>query len=487
MNKSILNLLVAGVLVSAPLYPNWIKNPIDLSVWLNDNFTYQADEEGKDYWKKPKETVRDKGGDCIGENQMIWTKNGKKMAKDITYNDMILSYNFLGKKYEYKKIIKIWNKGIKQLYRVHFKNGTFIEVTKNHKMLIYENSQYIVKKLYELDWDKKNKIKVPTFKKLPYEIFDVEWLNEDLCFLIGHYLAEGFNDVKHIRTCGYECIDDVIPKLKRNNIPYSVYFNKKNLPIITYLKSEFKDYLKKLKRNSFDITLPDEFLNLPQNKLEKFIEGFLLGDGHYNNFNFKDKRYKRNKLYTLSTSSVQLAKDIQEIGLKLGKPYHIWKQENHKGFGKKPIWRISYNTNSWFIKNYGYSYLSNVSIKKIEKIYKNETYDFMIEDNHNFVMENGTIVHNCEDAMLLVHKILSDLKYEVKKVLMFDDEKSVGHAICVLKQNKKYTYYSNFYYYSKNKYSSVLELIKNEYPKMDEYQYVNYFNKREKMYRIINN
>jgi hypothetical protein len=64
MNKLFLNIFIYGVLISAPLYPNWIKTPEDLSSWLQTNFTYQAEEDGKDYWKKPFETIRDKGGDC---------------------------------------------------------------------------------------------------------------------------------------------------------------------------------------------------------------------------------------------------------------------------------------------------------------------------------------------------------------------------------------------------------------------------------------
>jgi hypothetical protein len=56
-------LLIAGVLVSAPLYPkSEVYSLQTLEIWLKANIHYQA-EKG-DYWKTPEETVRDKGGDC---------------------------------------------------------------------------------------------------------------------------------------------------------------------------------------------------------------------------------------------------------------------------------------------------------------------------------------------------------------------------------------------------------------------------------------
>ena len=57
------NVIVAGVLISSiSLAPSWIKNVDDYALWISE-FTYQA-EVLEDNWKTPKETIRDKGGDC---------------------------------------------------------------------------------------------------------------------------------------------------------------------------------------------------------------------------------------------------------------------------------------------------------------------------------------------------------------------------------------------------------------------------------------
>lgn len=89
MNKFIVNLAVAGILISAPLYPNWIKTPRDLSTWLVNNFTYQAEEEGEDYWKKPEETVSDKTADCEDFSFLV-----DKILTDLNYKTKVIAIYF---------------------------------------------------------------------------------------------------------------------------------------------------------------------------------------------------------------------------------------------------------------------------------------------------------------------------------------------------------------------------------------------------------
>jgi hypothetical protein len=65
MNKFLLNVAIVGVLISGPLVPVHITTPQALSEWFyTEGFSYQAELPFHDYWKKPEETIRDKGGDC---------------------------------------------------------------------------------------------------------------------------------------------------------------------------------------------------------------------------------------------------------------------------------------------------------------------------------------------------------------------------------------------------------------------------------------
>lgn len=56
-----MKLITFAVLVSQLMVPTF-TTPMELGDWLRDNFTYQNDL--KEYWKTPEETIRDKGGDC---------------------------------------------------------------------------------------------------------------------------------------------------------------------------------------------------------------------------------------------------------------------------------------------------------------------------------------------------------------------------------------------------------------------------------------
>ena len=43
--------------------------------------------------------------------------------------------------------------------------------------------------------------------------------------------------------------------------------------------------------------------------------------------------------------------------------------------------------------------ISSVGIKAIRKVGRADVYNMEVEDNHNFAIEGGLIVHNCMDSM----------------------------------------------------------------------------------------
>lgn len=381
--------------------------------WVIKNIKYISDSSQEtyktnEYWSYCYQTLKHKAGDCIAEYEEIYTKEGIKQAKDIKEGDLVLSYDLKNKSFCYKSIVKKWNKGSLNIKRVHFRNGQHIDVTDNHHMAIREGqkeSNYIKKDLKEVDLTRWWTRKVPIAKKIPYEVKDIEWLNEDLCYILGHFLAEGYTDKSHVCSSGYDLIDKIIPLLEKNEIPFSESKNNSGVPIINFLKSDFKEFLKLQKKNSFDIHLQEKLFHLPENKINKILEGFWLGDGH--NGNYPDKRgYNSNKQDVYSTSSEQWANDIQRMGLQIGKTYHIWKQEHHKGVGNKPIFRITFNPESHFLKDFGYKDISEVSISYIENLGEFQTYDWEVEETHTFVFKNGIITFQCEDGAILLYNIL---------------------------------------------------------------------------------
>lgn len=382
--------------------------------WVIDNIEYKSDESnyGKtEYWAYPTLTFNKKSGDCIANYEELWTKEGLKKVGDLKIGDVVLSYDFNKKKYCYKPIIKIWEKGELPIFRVHFRNGTWIDVTEDHPFWIrqtQQNSEYKKCYLKDIDLSRWWKRKIPCVKKLPYEVKDIEWLTEDLCFVIGYFLAEGWVLKDRYEVCigGYDIPDHIVPILDINDIPYGMSLRSKDgLPRIRFKNSKLKTYLNRLKTNSFNINIPEEIFYLPENKLQKLIDGHFLGDGHKADYSDKRGSWQNNRKKIYSTSSNQLAFDIQRIHLQLGKPIHMWLQKHHGGLGNKPIWRLNYNTNSRFVRSFGYDNISEVSIKNYEYLHDTKVRDFTVKDTYTFVSKFGHLIHNCEDGSFLIHSI----------------------------------------------------------------------------------
>lgn len=405
-------------------------------MFVMNNLNYVGDQTNKgqaEFWQNPEDTVITMKGDCIAEYEEIYTENGVKNAKDIKEGDLVLSYNFDSKEFVYKPIVKKWDKGKLQIKRVHLRNGQHIDVTDNHHMLVRTNqngnSIYEKRDLKDVDLSRWWKRKVPIAKKIPYKK-SKPGFEKELYVVLGNFLADGWIEKSHVSLSGYVLHEHITPILEKYDIPFSEYKNNSGVPCINILKSEFKKYLQLQKTNSSNIHLSEEILTLPEEYLESLLYGMWLGDGTKNQYS--DKRgYENNKEWTYSTSSEQLASDIQRIGLHLGRTFHIWKQENHQGLGNKPIYRINYNSNSHFLKYHGYEDISEVSISYIEDIGEYQTYDWEVEDTHTFIFKNGIITRQCEDGAILIKSLalvagVSDWKVKIIAGMVVGG----GHAYC---------------------------------------------------------
>ena len=365
-----------------------------------DAGTYQADNP--DNWLPHIVSLLRKKFDCIANYEEIYTKDGIKQVANLKLGDEVLSYDFDSKLFCYKPIVNIWEKGILKTKRVHFRNGQYIDITEDHPLWIrvtQKESRYEKIALKDVDLGRWWKRKVQTAKNIPYQEVDIPELKEELCFVIGHFLAEGSINGSNVETSGYDIIEEIIPVLEREGIPFSERINNSGVPIINFLKSWFKELLFEFKgvaSMSFSGHIPQKYLNLPKNKLQKILDGYYLGDGTKN-----CGKNQYNKEYVLSTSSEQLAKDLQVIALRLGFSFHTWKQEDHKGVGRHPIWRLTYNSKSHFLTDYGYNDISEVSISYIEDLEETEFRDFEVAHTHTFVFRNGIISHQCEDGTII--------------------------------------------------------------------------------------
>ena len=174
-----------------------------------------------------------KGFDCVVGDTKIWTEKGLKQIKDISIGDNVLSYDFEKQKLEYKKVLNKWNKGKLKTKELSFFGGYKLVCTEDHKFYFRKNSfgnpiEYVKMSLkdrnFKIHHSKKDgKYKVPSIYKIPYKEIDNTNLSEDICRLIGYYIAEGWGaknkNGKFI--CGYE-IDKYLAIMEDNDIPFTI-------------------------------------------------------------------------------------------------------------------------------------------------------------------------------------------------------------------------------------------------------------------------
>ena len=410
----------------------------------------------------PRAVIARGGDDCIPFYEKIYMADGSaKTIKDICVGDKVLSYDFNKKELVSREVIAHKNTGSKDVYRVNYKNGTFTDFSKTHKILTktyqgdYKETRIEDLDLKEFTPAQYYKKKVPTIKRLPYVVKDIKGISKDICFLIGYFLAEGYvyqnrsgKGFRKVQLGGHDIPEHIQPILDKNNIPYSLYVRPSDsLPIVTFLKgSNWREYLGSLVFNSFNTTIPEELKWLPESKLQSILDGYFLGDGH-----------SRRNEKTYTTSSDNTKEFLCDISLKLGRPLLAYLQRSHGGVGKSPIWRLSDCETSYFRKDYGFIDLSESSIKSIQKQDEVvEMYDITVKDTHNFIMvSSNSIVHNCDGFARLGHSFFGERITIGKQVYNFQGLASLiftkmpYHIIAIYKcgNTGKYITISNHHFF----------------------------------------
>jgi intein/homing endonuclease len=350
-------------------------------------------------WEFPFE-LREKGFrqgfDCLTGDTNVWTKEGLKRIDSLEVGDKVLSYNFDNQSVEEKEIINFWDKGLLPVNKVRFFGGLTIKATDDHKFYFRSKEGYNKKRLVEHDVTKsKNNCqnKVPEVIEIPHKIKDIGWLTPELCKLVGYYIAEGWGTNQEGKKSKFICgkgVWEFTEIMDKNNINYTVQKpNQAGVPQVLIRLSDddrIREVLADCGRVAKEKNIPGYLKQLPKNKLEMIFEGMMGADGTV-----------RGNSLIYSTISEQLAIDLQDIGKRLGKPSNKFFIKECGGFNNSSIYRVDFNSKSYRLRDYGWSELSENTMLSVEKqSVKENVYDIEVKDNHNFLLENGVVVGNCD-------------------------------------------------------------------------------------------
>jgi len=399
------------------------------------------------------------------------------------------SYSFEKNLIEFKPILSYQKKGRKKVFKITLKNGRDIEATENHRFFTMNEKNGLPSEIFVKDIKKDSCLfgvsGCPSLN-IPYK-YSPELLWVDGLYIAERWYSgkEGCFGKLAIGNKDRSILSKVMNILLRNNIPFNFYDReelKNGTPTITIKKSWYKDHLAKIGRGGCQLKhfLP-EHLSLPPEQIEILLDGYRDGDGYKNIHHRVD-----NTEYIYTTTSPLLIKQLSFLHNVLRRPLHIeyYKSPNRD----KPIWRGYYNPNSDFtkvasmpyefilkrakevyskigtgsgglhdssvhspqilnfktmkkdgIKNlmdvYGidlselsWSLKDNIEwfkVKSVENIKEKETYDIEVEDNHNFLLWNDILAHNCEDWAIFACECLKK-KYDCVYLCMYN--KDSGHC-----------------------------------------------------------
>lgn len=362
-------------------------------------------------------------GDCITGDTEIILREKKSQTYHLKRIDDIefsycdyeaLSYNFNREEWEFKEITGWQCRGIKEVHKIKFRNGTSEYCTLGHKFFnakVTGNKlrEIIVKRLDEIDigtdspYVKSSYNRVLCARKIPSLEKAVNKSDQEL-WVDGMYVAEGYRDKYgrvDIAQDKVSVTEELIDSIKGMG---GVLSQRSQHQYVRFNKNDSVRF-NGMGRTSIDKQLLLEHLSLPCSQLRNVLNGYFDGDGSVNvqGINF----------YT--TISKKLAKDLAFAHLVLGDPLYTCDYGRPLSkYGKYPVTRLyEFHAESGYRKDV-MNGVALVGIKSAEFVGHKRVYDIGVKDTHNFVSSTGMIFHNCDDSVVLLLSLLRSIGFMVQ-------------------------------------------------------------------------
>lgn len=388
---------------------------------------------------------------CITGDTWVNTHNGGKMAKDIKIGDLVLTHKNRFK--SVTAIIPTKDKGDIWKLKVGTRM-TNLYITGNHPVLTnlgwvnvenldtkkhliavngelnYTSSDYIIDlkpfvdykyilkegnicKAVENTSEKSKKLNLKsdyiTYYSTPKEFINI---TEDIAWALGVWFAEGSLTISNkkepngIRITVNDKDENWVAEewlqimTKSFNLKGNIYKSEvtRKGKLNSWLTVNFNgkvvgNLFKSFGKGAKEKEVPDWVINLPKNKLQKFLDGILLGDGSKG----------KNGSNKITLANPKLLLQVYNMGLKLGHDMSLQMQEkagvlattshvytiNFRGYETS---LNKHSASSGVRFNDGLIYCPIKILEKTNKV--EDVYDFTVDEDHSFSCA-GVIVHNC--------------------------------------------------------------------------------------------
>ena len=351
--------------------------------------------------------------DCLEENtEVLMHDYSRKKIKDVKVGDLVWSYDFGGKKYVIKPVVGKYDKGMRKVNRIFFKNGTSVLATDNHKWFNFKRNylKYVhidsTSEIKRKNILRHNKRIIPFAYDLPNNN-DLS-LPDNVAFILGVYIAEGHKRPTK-KSFFISQLDKDNCKILKNVLDKTGFVWQKNGKGF-YLSDigEYYDLFKDCGTCCYDKKIPEEVFSYSKKTMNKIYDGLIFGDGSV----MLEKVYggkKSSKKEIYYTSSNQLIKDMRFLSMLINKPMH-YREGVRSGFGSKRIqYTGTFNENAYFTKIIEGHKCSKLFIRGIDTVGFKHVYDIDVADTHSFILaDSGVITHNCDAGVSVISLMKND-------------------------------------------------------------------------------
>ena len=222
--------------------------------------------------------------------------------------------------------------------------------------------------------------------------------NEDFWWVCGRYVADGWTSTSQtarvIIALGKGKEQDIERIQKVFHVTPSLERTVLKCVICNTELSEFM--MKRFGHGASEKFIAQDVLDMPVPLLKAFMEGYLAGDGHYN---------ERTGEWNCNSVSEQLIRGLQQAIMKVyhaAPKYNFTKRPETATIESRTVNQMDTHSLRWHIgarKQDKMFYEDGkiwAPVKEIQSLSPTNVYDISVEEDHSFVAE-GMAVHNCQD------------------------------------------------------------------------------------------
>lgn len=378
------------------------------------------------------------GSPCFRTGTLITTSEGYKKVEDIQKGDKVLTH-----RNRFREVKGTMITETEAIYNIRIQGSPVTYVTEEHPYYVREmyrvwdnNKRSYVRKFSEPIWKKVSELSKGDF--IGFNINNLSQnphkLTEEDAWLLGRYVADGYvrdaqrsdRPSKHKLTVFCVGKDKINEFRECTEYKTSIYEGRTAFKVRIWDK-RLQELCKLCGKGAANKVIPPFVLNLPDDLLIEFLEGYMSGDGCFSNNKYNATSVSKKLVFGLSQVVAKLYGVSHSINYFEREPTCIIEGRT---VNQKSTWTISYKkenakqSHGVVIDNILWQpFREKIILKTNESVY-----NFEVDEDNSYIA-NNCIVHNCQSFSVAGKGDGGDKGSGTKSSLMWHTVDIVSHKL----------------------------------------------------------